>query len=368
MVEAGALRAYGSTLHMGSDGIPLTPHEYSQLLTRLTSGRNVAVDYYSVGGIVAEFEGQAARMLGKEDAAILPSGTMANVLALEALAGRGGRVIVPYESHIYRDSGDAAQCLAGLNLMAVPGGFPGGEDIRVLVKRSKEEGEKVEVPIKALLLETPVRRLHESAYAPDRFKDAIGAARSANLRLHLDGARLLMWSVWCGKSPAELCSAFETVYVSLYKSFNTLFGAVLAGPGEIVDGVRRWRRRNGGGLPQIWPVALVARYFMDGYLERLTAARQVADVIFSGLDSLPGVSVHRPPNATNAALLTWDGATLERARAMKRTLEERGIHLPEYSEPDSGFWIKVNETWNNVPPDAVVSSFREALFPLTRVA
>jgi threonine aldolase len=359
VVEGDTRPAYCSRLHMAGDGIPLTPCEYGELLTRLSAERSVAVDDYSIGGIVAEFEEQAAGMLGKEDAAILPTGTMANVLALEALAGRGGRVIVPYDSHIYRDSGDAAQCLAGLNLIPVPGGFPDEVGIRTVVGRAKEE--KVEVPVKALLLESPVRRLHEGVYPLEQFENVIAAARNAGLRLHLDGARLFIWSVWCGKHPAELSSSFETVYVSLFKYFNTLFGAVLAGPRDIIGDVRRWRRRNGGALPRIWPVALVARHFMDGFLERLARARQAAEDIFSGLNSLPGLAVHKPPNGTNAALLTWDGATLEKARALKTALKERGIHLPDYSEPDGGFWIKVNETWNNIPQDTVISSFREVL-------
>jgi len=362
VTEDNTCPGYCTRLHMAGDGIPLTPGEYGELLTRLSAERSVAVDEYSIGGIVAEFEEQAAGVLGKEDAAILPTGTMANVLALEALAGRGGRVIVPYDSHIYRDSGDAAQCLAGLNLIPVPGGFPDDVDIKTIVGRAKEE--KVEIPVKALLLESPVRRLHESVYPLEQFETVIAAAGNAGLRLHLDGARLFIWSVWCGKSPAELASPFETVYVSLFKYFNTLFGAVLAGPRDIIGEVRRWRRRNGGALPRIWPAALVARHFMDGFLERLARARQAAEGIFSGLNSLPGLAVHKPPNGTSAALLTWDEATPEKARALRMGLTKRGIHLPDYSEPEGGFWIKVNETWNNIPRDTVISSFREGLSSL----
>ena len=334
--------AYLSSVHMAGDGIPLDPSEYGALLGRLTRDENVAVDYYSAGGLVSEFEKEAAELLGKEDAVVLPTGTMANVLALEALAGRGGRVIVPFESHIYRDSGDAAQCLAGLNLIPVPGAFPDEENIRAIVGRSRDE--KVEVPVRALLLESPVRRLHESAYSLENYARVISAGKDAGLRLHLDGARLFIWSAWCGKSPAELAAPFETVYVSLYKYFNTLFGAVLAGPRALISDIRRWRRRNGGGLPQIWPVALIARHFMPGFLDRLDNARQASEIVFDGLKAVPGASVRHPANATNAAFFSWNGADAESAHALKRELAQRRIHLPDYSAAGGGFWIKVNET------------------------
>lgn len=348
-----------SSVHMAGDGIPLDPKEFSALLARLTRDGNVAVDDYSTGGVVSDFEKEAADLLGKEDAVILPTGTMANTLALEALAGRGGRVIVPFESHLYRDSGDAAQCLAGLNLIPVPGAFPGEEDIRSIVGRSQDE--KVGVPVKAMLVESPVRRLHESAFPLEQYSCAIAAGKQAGLRLHLDGARLFVWSVWCEKSPAELAAGFETVYVSLYKYFNSLFGAVLAGPRGVIGDVRRWRRRNGGGLPQIWPVALIARHFMPGFLDRLANARRASQIVFEGLKSIPGVSVRRPENATSAALFSWDHAGLENARVLKKELARHRIHLPDYNEASDGFWIKVNETWNSLDPEAIVQGFRASL-------
>ena len=97
---------------MGGDGIGLSPRGYTSLLDRLTARSNVREDDYLLGGEVERFERHWAALLGKEAAVFMPSGTLANQLALRALAGHRRRVIVPEMSHVYNDTGDACQTLS----------------------------------------------------------------------------------------------------------------------------------------------------------------------------------------------------------------------------------------------------------------
>src|SRR5262245_50427228 len=87
------------TVRLSGDGIGLTPRAYAQLLDRLCAQANVEEDNYLLGGNVEQFEREWARLLGKETAVFMPSGTLANHLALRALAGSKRRVIVPEVSH-----------------------------------------------------------------------------------------------------------------------------------------------------------------------------------------------------------------------------------------------------------------------------
>ena len=103
------------------DGIPLTPAEYAALLGRLTASSG-AGDEYSRGGAVAALEEQFARLLGKEAAVFMPTGTLANHLAVRALCGQKRRVLVQETSHFYNDSGDCAQQLSQLNLIPLQPG------------------------------------------------------------------------------------------------------------------------------------------------------------------------------------------------------------------------------------------------------
>ena len=349
-----------NSVNMAGDGLGLQPREYAGLLAKLTGDLKVEPDYYCRGGVVDRFEQKAAQALGKEDALILPSGTMANLLALEYLGGQGCRIPVQHDSHIYLDSGDAVQALGGMNLLPMcPGRMPKLEDLRRTL--DMYPGDKVEVPVKVLHLESPVRRLHEAAFDLAEFDRLTAFARAAGMGLHLDGARLFLWSAWCGRTPKELARPFDTVYVSLYKYFNTLFGAVLAGPGEMISRLRHRRRRNGGALAQIWPVALVANHFMPGFGERLARAKEASDRVLEGLDALPGLAVKPVENGTNTSLLHIAGAAPDQAEALRKRLMQAGVKLPAYQEKDRGFWVRVNETWNNREPEDVVQAFESAL-------
>ena len=104
------------------DGVHHTPKEYSRLLARLTEADTVAPDSYSLGGVVQKLEARMASLLGKETAVWLPTGTLANHLAVRLLAGNRRRVLVQAESHLYNDCGDCAQTLSGLTLIPLARG------------------------------------------------------------------------------------------------------------------------------------------------------------------------------------------------------------------------------------------------------
>ena len=104
-------------IHFRSDGLALSPAEYARLLARLAENGRIVADEFSRDGIVTQLEERIAAMLGKETAVFLPSGTLANHLALRLLARSGRRVLVLRESHIYTDAGDCVQELSGLVLI-----------------------------------------------------------------------------------------------------------------------------------------------------------------------------------------------------------------------------------------------------------
>ena len=83
----------------------MTVAQYSQLLLRVIDEKGIAPDSYSLGGVVEELESRFARVPGKERAIFMPTGTLANHLAVRALAGGSSRVIVQEESHFYQDEG-----------------------------------------------------------------------------------------------------------------------------------------------------------------------------------------------------------------------------------------------------------------------
>src|SRR5438309_4516370 len=110
------------SMYAFGDGIPHTPEEYAQLLAGLAKSGKLTSDEYSRGGVVETLEARMASLLGKEAAVWLPTGTLANHLAVRLLAGGKRRVIVQAESHLYNDCGDCAQTLSGLTLVPLAPG------------------------------------------------------------------------------------------------------------------------------------------------------------------------------------------------------------------------------------------------------
>src|SRR5216684_2459963 len=109
IIERTARAVERQIVQFRSDGLGLSPAAYARLLAEIAETSGIAPDDYSSDGVVAELEARMAALLGKEAAIFLPSGTLANHLAVRLLARRGRRVLVQQESHLYNDEGDCAQ-------------------------------------------------------------------------------------------------------------------------------------------------------------------------------------------------------------------------------------------------------------------
>lgn len=349
----GAERATPLVLAYG-DGMDYSPAEYSRLLASLGA---VEADDYSNGGVVARLEQRVAEVLGKESACWLPTGTLANHLAVRLLAGGKRRVLVQAESHLYNDCGDCAQTLSGLNL--VPLG-PGRATFALEeAERAANAAEMGRVPVAAgaLQVETPVRRRLGEQFDFAQMRRISAWARARQIGLHLDGARLFIEAAYSGRGVREYASLFDTVYVSMYKYFNAASGAVLAGPKALLQGLFHTRRMFGGGLHQAWPYAAVALHTMDGFEERLRVAVRTSEAVIPELVRSGSFEVERVPNGTNIFRLRVLGVN---APIYRLRLEQAGVTA---RLPAGGEWFnaQVNETWARVGPEEIVARFRAGL-------
>ena len=348
-------------VHFRSDGLALSPAEYSRLLVQVADERGIAADEFSREGIVAELEQRMAALLGKEMALFLPSGTLANHLALRLLATHGRRVLVQRESHVYNDTGDCMQELSGLTLIPLA-------PQRATFTLAEVEGEiarlpeaRVSTPIGVISIESPVRRLQGGVFDFTEMQRIAAFAREHRIGLHLDGARIFLASAYTGITPASYAALFDTVYVSLYKYFNAAAGAVLAGPRELIEDLYHQRRMFGGSLRQAWPYAAVALHYLDGFGERFERAAAAAETLFQALHRHPGCKVRRPAAATNVTRLRVFGAGAE---SVPERLLMRGIAIRPalHASPEAAeFELFTNETILRRPVDEIVEMFIEAL-------
>jgi threonine aldolase len=344
-------------VYLGGDGIGLTPRAYTALLDDLTRKADVHEDNYLLGGEVERFEQKWAALLGKETAVFMPSGTLANHLALRTLAGSKRRVIVPEMSHVYNDTGDACQTLSALTLMPLAPGTATFTRADVEAVLTRTAGGRVLADVGAILIETPIRRLSGQMFDWDEARRITAFARERGIGTHLDGARLFIASAYTGIAPAEYAAAFDTVYVSLWKYFNSGIGAILAGPKRVLDGMFHVRRMFGGNLAVGWPAALVAGHYMDGFVDRLKTAVRVSEDFYTAIAKHPRVKVERIPNGTNLTRLRLEGVD---AGAVRQRLADRGVRLPGVA-PGGVVTLGVNETWNRTTSAELAHAFEQAL-------
>ena len=348
-------------IHFRSDGLALSPAEYARLLARLAENGRIVADEFSRDGIVTQLEERIAAMLGKEAAVFLPSGTLANHLALRLLARNGRRVLVQRESHIYNDAGDCTQELSGLTLIPLAPERATFDLAEAEAEVARAEDGRVATPIGAISIESPVRRVGGEVFDFTEMQRIAAFARERGIGLHLDGARLFLARPYTGITPQTYAALFDTVYVSLYKYFNAAGGAVLAGPRHLLENLYHQRRMFGGGLRQAWPYAAVALHYLDGFAERFGRAAAAADNLFGALQEQGCCEIVRSAAATNVTRLRVRGCG---AAGLPERLLAHGVAIRSAtcaSAEGAEFELFTNETILRRPAAETIEAFVEAL-------
>ena len=334
------------------DGVPHTTQEYAQLLAKLS----IEPDDYSRGGVVEKLEARMAALLGKEAAVWLPTGTLANHLAVRLLAGPRRRVLVQAESHLYNDCGDCCQTLSGLTLIPLAKGQATFTLEDVEKAASESALGRVAAPIGAIQIESPVRRRSGERFDFGQMQKIAAWARERRVGMHLDGARLFIESAYTQRPAKDYAALFDTVYISMYKYFNAASGAVLAGPKELLADLYHVRRMFGGGLQHVWPFAAVALHYLEGWESRFQTAVQTAERVIETLSSDGNFEVQRVPNGTNIFRMR---PTSVNPPVYQLRLDTAGVN----ARVPSGDWFtfQVNETWGRTTSADILARLRKAL-------
>jgi threonine aldolase len=333
----------------------LTPLDYAEMLVRLAKEKQLAADTYLQGGSVAEMEAAFAKTLGKESAVFVPTGTLANHLAIRVQGAGRGRALVQAESHIYRDSLDCVQTLSSMNLVPLAEGRATFtlKEVEEAVQRAANGPYPLQVGV--ISIECPVRRMEGQVFDYREMKNISEFARNKGIKLHLDGARLFIAPAYTGIDPAKYASLFDTVYISLYKYLGAATGAVLAGPKETISKVAHARKVFGGGLLSGWPYTAVASYFLDGFLERYGKAVAAARMLFRSLEK-HGFQLESIPQGTNICRLRVPTKDPDRYRT---NLRERGILVRPAAK--GSFTLLINESLNLRPAEELAKKFVDCL-------
>ena len=140
----------------------------------------------------------------------------------------------------------------------------------------------------------------------EQLRDVVAAAREADLRLHMDGARLMNAVVASGVPASEMASGFDTAWLDFTKGLGAPLGACLAGSAELIDEAWRYKQMLGGALRQAGIVAAGALYALDHNVERLADDHENAHALAVGLAAIDGISLDPEEVETNIVIFEVD--------------------------------------------------------------
>ena len=289
------------------------------------AGAVVGDDVYGDDPTVRQLEARVAALAGKAAAVYVPSGTMGNQLAVNALTHPGDEVMLEAQSHVfyYEQGGIAANsgCLA----RTLDGAR--GVIAAAAVEAAWRDAADEHVARPALLcLENTHNRAGGAIIPLPALRAVAATAWAKGMRVHLDGARLWNASVASGVSIADWAACADTVMMCFSKALGAPVGSILAGPAEVIHRARRTRKRWGGAMRQVGILAAACLYALDHHVARLAEDHARARRLAAGF-AVPGVSVATPD--TNIVFATLDHAALE-AQAVEAALRERGVLMNDY--------------------------------------
>lgn len=262
---------------------------------------------------VIALEEKTANLLEKEAALFVPSGTMANQIALRLHLRPGQFVIGDARSHILSFEAGSTAGLSGVAAVAVAGekGQPTSAQLAAsppfasAVGRSRAQY----VPPKPglLVLENTQNAAGGTVWPLADLEASCAWARSEGLACHLDGARLWNASAASGVSEAEYAAPFDTISVCFSKGLGAPVGSALVGSSAAIADARRIRAQLGGAMRQSGHLAAAAHHALDHHRNRLSDDHINACRLASGLANLPGLIVDAQSVETNIVLIRMDG-------------------------------------------------------------
>jgi threonine aldolase len=298
----------------------------SDTVTRPTPAMREAMAHADVGDdvfgedpTVNALQERVAALLGKEAALYVPSGSMANQIAIKVHTQPGDDVLIGEGSHNYLYESGAGAAISGVQFTILGhGGLFAAAEVEAAIKPDNHHF----TPTRLVCAENTHNRGGGRVWPPAQLREVAEAAHRHGLHAHLDGARLLNASVATGRPAALLAASFDSASICLSKGLGAPVGSVLAGTRDFVHRAHRVRKMLGGGMRQAGVLAAAGIWALDNNVERLAHDHAHARLIAERLRQVPGVKLDPPE--TNIVIFDVD-APLPSAADLVRAARERGL-------------------------------------------
>jgi threonine aldolase len=294
----------------------------SPAMRRAMAEAEVGDDVFADDPTVNRLQARVAELLGKAAALFVPSGTMANQLALRAWTEPGDEAIMERNAHTFNYEGGGPAALSGVQVLPIDGkrGVITAEQVEEAIRPEDHHFPRTRV----VFLENTHNRAGGAVYPLAEIERVAAVTTRHGLRLHMDGARLWNAVVATGIPPAQYAASFDSVSVCLSKGLGCPLGSLVAGPVEFVGRVHRYRKQWGGGMRQVGIVAAAGLYALEHHIDRLKDDHANARLLARGLKDVPGIGIRLEDVETNMVFFEVPRAKAS-AQAVVAALREQGV-------------------------------------------
>lgn len=300
----------------------------SPAMRRAMADAEVGDDQYGEDPTVNRLQARIAAMLGKEEAVFVPSGTMANQIALKILTQPGDDVVLGLETHMVWHEAGAGAANSGVQFTQVgQGGLFNTTDFRAAYKAPGH----FMFPATTLVAIENTHNRGGGVVFPQTEADAIcTSAKALGARTYLDGARLINAAAATNLTLAQMSAPFDVVSVALSKGLGCPVGSVIAGSKPDMARAMRVRRIFGGAMRQAGILAAAGLYALDNNLTRLPEDHANARAIAEKLAGVKRVRLDLNTVQTNIVIFHMKDDAPDAASIAARAKEE-GVLLSVFA-------------------------------------
>ncbi len=287
----------------------------------------VGDDVYGEDPTVRRLEERVAELVGMDSALWVPSGTMANQIAIRAHTHHGDEVIIGKDAHIWRHESGSLAALSGLQTQMMPGYTFTAAEVRAAFKGTSDPHTS---PTQLVAIENTSNMGGGICWEPAQLAEVIHAAHALGMRVHLDGARLWNAAVAGQTSERALAHGFDSISVCLSKGLGAPAGSVIGGPRDFIRHCLRLRKMYGGGMRQVGILAAGGLHAVEHHRARLADDHGNARALAELLVGKPNLRVDPARVHTNIVMIELDrgtpAAVVDLAREVGVLLGTAGAH------------------------------------------
>ena len=307
-------------IDLRSDTVTLPTPEMREAIASAELGDDV----YGEDPSVNLLEEESARLLDKDAALFIPSGTMGNLAAVLTHCERGSEIILGDKAHIFLNEAGGAAALGGIQPHIIPNQKDGTlrlDDIRKAIRFDDIHHPRTRM----IALENTHNMCGGVALSAEYTRSVGEIVKEHGLKFHLDGARIFNASSALGVDPADLVQPLDSVMFCLSKGLGAPVGSVLCGDAEFITRARRTRKMLGGAMRQAGLIAAAGLYALQHHLPLMAEDHRRARELARGLADLSGISLMDTEPSSNMVYLELEPGLPYDAADIKGKLKRQGI-------------------------------------------